>query len=60
MIWRCQFCKTEHNEFSVCQCTDSRLAAIDFERKQIEKRQDELDALEREVLGLVADQVIAE
>jgi hypothetical protein len=55
VIWKCKHCGTEHNEYSVCQCVDARLAAIDFERKQIEKRQDELDALERDILGLVPE-----
>lgn len=49
---KCDFCRKRLLHYGMCGCADSRLAAIDAERKQIEKRQDELDALEREVLGL--------
>jgi len=40
------------NHYGSCICPDARLAAIDGERKQIKRRQDKLDALERDILGL--------
>lgn len=55
MIWKCQHCGREHNEYSVCQCIDAKLAVIDFERTQMQVRLRELDAKEREVLGLVPE-----
>jgi len=48
----CPHCKRRLQHYGPCICPDGRLAAIDAERKQIERRQDDLDAMEREILGL--------
>ena len=48
----CPHCRRSIVHYGRCRCPDARLEAIDAERKAIERRQDELDALEREVLGL--------
>lgn len=48
----CQYCDRQRLHYGGCICPDARLAAVDAERKQIEKRQDELDAIECEILGL--------
>lgn len=48
----CPYCKRRIMHYGACICPDVKLAEIDAERKAIEKRQDELDAMEREVLGL--------
>lgn len=55
MIWKCAHCGSEHNEYSVCQCVDARLAAIDFERQQIAERLKELDVMEYDILGIVSE-----
>lgn len=48
----CKYCQRRRANYGACICPDARLAEIDAERKQIEKRQDELDTLERDILGL--------
>ena len=44
-----------NHSYASCDCIDGRLGKIDVERKQIASRLKELDAMERDLLGLVAE-----
>jgi hypothetical protein len=44
-----------NHHYASCDCVDGRLGKIDAERKQIASRLKELDAMERDLLGLVAE-----
>lgn len=45
----------ENNHSKTCRCPDCRLKRIDTEREALNLRLKRLDALEREVLGLVPE-----
>jgi len=52
---KCQSCGKMNHHYASCDCVDGRLGKIDAERKQIASRLKELDAMERDLLGLVAE-----
>lgn len=54
--WKCGHCGKYVHHYSCCSCPDGRLQAIDAERKAIDDRLNQLNADEREILGLVAEQ----
>ncbi len=53
--WKCEACGRSNYHYSTCRCPDGRLKAIDAEREAIKARLVRLDAMEREVLGLVSE-----
>jgi hypothetical protein len=51
----CPHCHRRLHHYAGCTCVDGRLEAIDTERRAIQDRLKRLDALEREILGLVPE-----
>lgn len=49
---RCNHCNKNVWHYGACTCVDARLEMVEVERKQIAKRLDELEDIERDILGL--------
>jgi hypothetical protein len=52
ILRRCNHCGRDVWHYGPCTCPDARLEMVDIERKTIARRLEELDNLERDILGL--------
>ena len=53
--WKCDACGRMNMHYGTCFCPDGQLKGIDYEREALRAKIKELDAREREVLGLVPE-----